>query len=169
MEPLDTPGPATSTTAPRVDSSLGTKSAGVSSPGSAGTKAPLITTGRTVINDGVVAKVAGMAARDVAGVHALGGGAARALGALREAMNSTDVSQGISVEVGETQVAVDVTIVAEYPVQLQKVANDIRSSIIRAIEELVGLEVTEVNVAIVDIHLPSDDPIEAEPTKATLR
>ncbi|TFD51857.1 Asp23/Gls24 family envelope stress response protein [Cryobacterium sp. Hh7] len=129
---------------------------------------PLTGTGKTVINDGVVAKVAGIAVREVSGVHALGGGAARALGAIREAMNNTDVSQGISVEVGETQVAVDVTIVAEYPVQLQQVADDIRSSVIRAIEDLVGLEVTEVNVTIVDIHLPSDDA-EAEPSKAALR
>lgn len=127
-------------------------------------------TGKTVINDGVVAKVAGLAARDVAGVHALGGGAARALGAIREAMKSTDVSQGVSVEVGETQVAVDVTIVADYPVQLQQVANDIRTNVIRAVEDLVGLEVTEVNVTIVDIHLPSDDDADsAEPTKAALR
>jgi uncharacterized alkaline shock family protein YloU len=80
------------------------------------------------------------------------------------------VSQGISVEVGETQVAVDVTIVAEYPVQLQQVADDIRSSVIRAIEDLVGLEVTEVNVTIIDIHLPSDDAAaDAEPNKAALR
>ena len=127
-------------------------------------------TGKTVINDGVVAKVAGLAARDVAGVHALGGGAARALGAIRDAMKSTDVSQGVSVEVGETQVAVDVTIVADYPVQLQQVANDIRTNVIRAIEDLVGLEVTEVNVTIVYIHLPSDDDADsAEPTKAALR
>jgi hypothetical protein len=81
--------------------------------------------GKTVINDGVVAKVAGIAAREVAGVFALGGGAARALGAIRGAMNSTDLSQGISVEVGETQVAIDVTIVVEYPAPLQQVADGV--------------------------------------------
>ena len=159
-----------------IDSN-GTESAGIT-PRSSTPQAPAGTsradslngTGKTVINDGVVAKVAGLAARDVAGVHALGGGAARALGAIRDAMKSTDVSQGVSVEVGETQVAVDVTIVADYPVQLQQVANDIRTNVIRAVEDLVGLEVTEVNVTIVDIHLPSDDDAEsAEPTKAALR
>lgn len=164
MDPLNTTGSALPTKNSRGASSLGTTSA--PSPGLG--ESP-VTTGKTVINDGVVAKVAGMAAREVSGVHALGGGAARALGAIRDAMNNTDVSQGISVEVGETQVAVDVTIVAEYPVQLQQVANDIRSSIISAIENLVGLEVTEVNVAIVDIHLPSDDVDEAEPTRTALR
>ena len=113
--------------------------------------------GKTVINDGVVSKVAGIAAREVAGVFALGGGAARALGAIRGAMNSTDLSQGISVEVGETQVAVDVTIVAEYPTPLQQVADGVRTSIISAVETLVGMQVTEVNVTIVDVHIASDD------------
>ncbi|WP_104135317.1 Asp23/Gls24 family envelope stress response protein [Cryobacterium sp. Y62] len=158
MDLSDTNGTSSATTPPGNRLPVGTALAGE----------PLTGTGRTVINDGVVAKVAGIAAREVSGVHALGGGAARALGAIREAMNNTDVSQGISVEVGETQVAVDVTIVAEYPVQLQQVADDIRSSVIRAIEDLVGLEVTEVNVTIVDIHLPSDE-VEAEPNKAALR
>ncbi|TFC43087.1 Asp23/Gls24 family envelope stress response protein, partial [Cryobacterium sp. MDB1-18-1] len=69
----------------------------------------------------------------------------------------TDVSQGISVEVGETQVAADVTIVAEYPVALQDVADRVRSAVIGAIEDLVGMDVTEVNVTINDVHLPSDD------------
>ena len=113
--------------------------------------------GKTVINDGVVSKVAGIAAREVAGVFALGGGAARALGAIRGAMNSTDLSQGISVEVGETQVAVDVTIVAEYPAPLQQGADGVRTSIISAVETLVGMQVTEVNVTIVDVHIASDD------------
>ncbi|TFD59817.1 Asp23/Gls24 family envelope stress response protein [Cryobacterium suzukii] len=158
MDLIDTNGPASSSTSPRSGAPISTPLAGESATG----------TGKTIINDGVVAKVAGIAAREVSGVHALGGGAARALGAIREAMNNTDVSQGISVEVGETQVAVDVTIVAEYPVQLQQVADDIRSSVIRAIEDLVGLEVTEVNVTIIDIHLPSDDA-DAEPNKAALR
>ena len=113
--------------------------------------------GKTVINDGVVSKVAGIAARESAGVYALGGGAARAFGAIRDAISSTDLGQGISVEVGETQVAVDVTIVAEYPAPLQDVADGVRANIIRAVETIVGLEVTEVNVTVNDVHLPSDD------------
>ncbi len=113
--------------------------------------------GKTTIEDGVVAKIAGIAAREVRGVYALGGGAARAIGAIREALNSTDHSQGVSVEVGERQVAVDVTIVAEYPVALQQVADEVRSSVYRAMEDLVGMEVAEVNVTVNDVHIPSDD------------
>lgn len=113
--------------------------------------------GTTTVADGVVAKVAGIAAQDIPGVFALGGGAARALGSLREAVGQKDLTQGVSVEVGQTQVAVDVTIVVEYPHPLQKVADAVRDAIYAAVEDVVGMEVTEVNVAITDIHIASDD------------
>lgn len=115
------------------------------------------TTGKTTIEESVVAKIAGIAAREVPGVHALGGGAARMMGAIRDALNTTDLSQGVSVEVGEKQVAVDVTIVAEYPVALQQVADQVRAAIYRAMQELVGMEVAEVNVTVNDVYIPSDD------------
>ncbi|MBF4622868.1 Asp23/Gls24 family envelope stress response protein [Clavibacter sp. VKM Ac-2872] len=114
------------------------------------------TGGKNTIADGVIEKVAGIAARQVPGVHDLGNGAARAVGAIRNAIGQQDRGQGISVEVGETQVAVDVTLIAEYPVDLQKVADDVRSAITDAIDQVVGMEVTEVNVTITDVNLPSD-------------
>ncbi|QHK22240.1 Asp23/Gls24 family envelope stress response protein [Pseudarthrobacter psychrotolerans] len=113
--------------------------------------------GQTTIADAVVAKVAGIATRDIPGVYALGGGAARAMGALRGAVGQTDLSQGISVEVGKTQAAVDVSLVVEYPHPLQDVAGDVRNAIYHAVEDIVGLEVTEVNIDITDVHVPSDD------------
>jgi len=114
-------------------------------------------TGKTTIEDGVVAKVAGIAAREAKGVYALGGGAARVMGAIRDALNTTDLAQGISVEVGEKQVAVDVTVVAEYPVALQDVADGVRASVYRAMRELIGMDVAEINVTINDVHIPSED------------
>jgi uncharacterized alkaline shock family protein YloU len=126
-------------------------------------------TGKTVINDGVVAKIAGIAAREVPGVYALGGGAARAFGALRDAINTTDLGQGISVEVGEKQVAVDVTLVADYPIALQDVADRVRAAITRAIETLVGMEVTEVNITVNDVHVASDDDTAEGGTEARVQ
>jgi uncharacterized alkaline shock family protein YloU len=100
--------------------------------------------------------VAGIAAREVVGVYALGGGGARAFGALRDAVNATDLTQGVKVEVGETQAAADLTIVVEYPAPIQDVAANVRSAVSGAISSLVGLEVVEVNVAVNDVHLPGD-------------
>lgn len=113
--------------------------------------------GKTVIVDPVIAKIAGIAASSVPGVHALGGGAARVIGSLREAVGAKDLGQGVSVEVGETQVAADITIVAEYPEQLQRVASDVRTAVADAITQLAGMEVAEINVTVVDVHIPGDD------------
>ncbi|WP_285138360.1 Asp23/Gls24 family envelope stress response protein [Microbacterium sp. lyk4-40-TSB-66] len=113
--------------------------------------------GKTTIAEGVVAKVAGIAAREVAGVYALGGGGARALGAIRDAINATDLTQGVKVEVGETQAAADITIVVEYGAQIQDVADKVRSRVAGAIGQLVGLDVVEVNVDVNDVHVPGDD------------
>ena len=102
-------------------------------------------------NSGSVAAGEGVSGAEV------GGGAARALGTLREKVGQKDLTQGVSVEVGQTQVAVDVTLVVEYPHPLQDVAARARDAVYTAIEDLVGMEVTEVNITITDIHVPSDD------------
>lgn len=113
--------------------------------------------GKTTIVDPVVAKIAGIAARDVPGVYALGGGAARVLGNIREAIGTKDLAQGVRVEVGETEVAADLTIVVDYPERLQEVAEAVRLAVTAAITELVGMRVTEVNVTVSDVHIPGED------------
>lgn len=115
--------------------------------------------GRTTIADTVVAKIAGIATREVNGVYGLGGSATRAFGVIRERIpgGSTNLSQGISVEVGERQAAVDVDIVAEYGVSIPELAKGIRRNVIAAIEQMTGLEVIEVNVSVHDVHIPSED------------
>lgn len=124
--------------------------------------------GHTVIAEAVVAKVAGIAAREVAGVYSLGSGSARAIGAIRDVVGATDLSQGIRAEVGATQVAVDVSLVAEYGIPLQTLANQVRASVYRAVQELVGLTVIEVNVEVNDVHLPDSDSAKpATPAKPT--
>jgi len=118
--------------------------------------------GKTSIADSVVEKIAGMAARQVSGVHELGRGTARALGALRDRLpvgGSASAAQGVSVEVGERQAAVDLDVVAEYGVSIVDLAQSIRNNVIDQIEEMTGLEVTEVNISVDDVYMgeSSDD------------
>ena len=112
--------------------------------------------GRTIIDDSVVVKVIDVAARDVAGVHALGTGGQRALGAIREAIAGEE-SVGVSVRIEDDRVGVDISLVAAYPVPLPQVAADVRAAVIAAVEGLVGFQVTEVNVTFADLHLPDAD------------
>ncbi|WP_278102490.1 Asp23/Gls24 family envelope stress response protein [Microbacterium proteolyticum] len=119
--------------------------------------------GKTVIVDPVVAKVAGIAAASVPGVHALGGGAARVIGNIRQAVGAKDHAQGVSVEVGETEVAADIDIQVDYPEQLQRVASNVRAAVHQAITELVGMKVAEINVTVVDVYIPGDDDDDEQP------
>lgn len=151
-----TPAATPKSVAPRVDRSF-----------SSSTPADESAAGTTTIADNVVAKVAGIAAREVRGVYALGGGGARALGAIRNVVNADDMTQGVKVEVGETQVAADVTIVVEYPVPVHEVAANVRAAVAGAITSLVGLEVVEVNVEVNDVHLPSDDKAAEEESRVS--
>ncbi|OLR93277.1 Asp23/Gls24 family envelope stress response protein [Actinokineospora bangkokensis] len=128
--------------------------------GQAGGTGALVTEhGTTTVADTVVQKIAGLAAREVAGVHALGGGAARAFNALRERIPGATASagQGVSVEVGEKQAAVDLQLLVEYGVSIADLARSVRRNVITAIERMTGLEVVEVNINVTDIHLPEDD------------
>jgi uncharacterized alkaline shock family protein YloU len=112
--------------------------------------------GKTSIAESVVEKIAGTAARQVSGVHELGRGSARALGALRDRLpvgGNASPAQGVNVEVGERQAAVDLDVVAEYGVSLVDLAQAIRRNVIEQIEGMTGLEVTEVNVAVDDVYL----------------
>jgi uncharacterized alkaline shock family protein YloU len=141
-------------TAPAPGASSGTAMSTRDSPGGLQTEK-----GQTTIADPVVTKVAGIAAREVVGVHRLGGGVARALGAVTQRLpvGGDNTGQGVSVEVGETEAAVDLTVVIEYGESIPKVAQQVRENVIRRIEGICGLSVTEVNVAVNDLYIPGDD------------
>ncbi|HET6634366.1 MAG TPA: Asp23/Gls24 family envelope stress response protein [Streptomyces sp.] len=120
--------------------------------------------GRTTIADGVVAKIAGLAARDVIGVHAMGSGFARTFGAMRDRVpgGSKSAMRGVKAEVGEVQTALDLEIVVEYGVSIADVARAVRENVISAVERMTGLEVVEVNIAVSDVKLPDEPDDEDE-------
>ncbi len=120
--------------------------------------------GKTTIADSVVQKIVGMAAREVEGVYELGSGPARAVGAIRERVPGSggpSRAQGVSVEVGEKQAAVDLDVVVEYGVSIADLAQGVRDNVITSVERMTGLEVPEVNINVDDIHIPGSDEGEA--------
>ena len=114
--------------------------------------------GKTTIAASVVQKIAGIAAREIAGVYAMGGGVSRAFGAFRERIpgGGTGASNiaGVQVEVGEKQAAVDLDIVVEYGASIVDLARAVRRNVISAVERMTGLEVIEVNIEINDVYVP---------------
>jgi len=113
--------------------------------------------GKTAIADSVVAKIAGLACREIDGVHEMGAGLSRTLGVLKDKLPGTSsqpsAARGVHVEVGERQAAVDLDIVVVYGASIVDVANAVRENVIGRVEAMTGLEVTEVNVTVDDVYL----------------
>ena len=140
----------------------------------AGGSALVTPRGKTSIADSVVAKIAGLAAREIAGVHAMGAGATRTFGTIREILpGNTDArtaSQGVKVEVGERQAAVDLDLVVEYGVAIVDLSSAVRKNVIDRLQRMTGLEVTEVNINVDDIWIPGgDSPDEAAATSTRVQ
>ncbi|MDK8676944.1 Asp23/Gls24 family envelope stress response protein [Corynebacterium tuberculostearicum] len=114
--------------------------------------------GTTTIDDVVVSKIAGIAAREVSGVDSLGGGGARMIGNIRESFGaSEDVRQGVDVEVENGTARIEIAITAEYGVAIHELAEAIRRNIMNAVERMTGLSVERVNVVVHDVKLPKDE------------
>lgn len=126
--------------------------------------------GNTRIADGVVTKIAALAAREIPGVHEMGKGFARALGGLRARVpgqNDDQSTQGVSVEVGERQAAVDLDIVTYYGQSIVEVTEAVRRNVIERIESMTGLEVTEVNIMVDDLFVDGGD--ESQPAETRVQ
>jgi uncharacterized alkaline shock family protein YloU len=124
--------------------------------------------GQISVAEGVVQKIAGKACREIAGVHAMGTSGARAFGSIRERIpgsSGASFSQGVGVEVGETEAAIDLDIVVEYGVAIADLGRSIQRNVKQAVERMTGLHVVEVNIAVDDVYLPTDDDQDTSPSR----
>ncbi len=112
------------------------------------------------ISDDVVQIIAGIAAGEVEGVHALGnsiaGGIAEFLGGKKT------VSRGVKVDIRETEVTIDVHVVVQYGVRIPDVAWNIQEKVKDAVETMTGLTVLKVNIHIDGISMEKEAAAESE-------
>ncbi|HLI61548.1 MAG TPA: Asp23/Gls24 family envelope stress response protein [Solirubrobacteraceae bacterium] len=142
----ETTGPTTRATPPTPEASA------------AGTGRLETERGTTTIAEIVVTKVAGIAAREVAGVHRLGSAVSRAFGAVTQRLQVSDGStQGVNVEVTETDARVSMSVVIDYGESIPEVAQAIRDNVVRRIEATTGLHCAAVDIAVTDLYFPGDD------------
>ena len=113
--------------------------------------------GSTVIETPVVSQVAGIAAQEVEGVR-MGGAGSRAAGGLLEGITggggAGQTTRGVTVEVGDEEAAIDLDMSVEYGKSIPQLSEAVRRNIINRIENLVGLQVTEVNITVNDVLFP---------------
>lgn len=126
------------------------------SAGSGSGSSPLQTErGNTVIQDSVVSKIAGIAAQEVDGIR-MGSGASQTASNLLGSITggSGGQTQGVSVEVGQEETAVDLTLTAAYGKSIPQLSEAVRRNVVNRVESLVGLRVTEVNITVSNIFFP---------------
>ncbi len=124
--------------------------------------------GQISVAEGVVQKIAGKACREIAGVHAMGTSGSRAFGSIRERIpgsSGPNFSQGVGVEVGETEAAIDLDIVVEYGVAIAELGRSIQRNVKQAVEKMTGLRVVEINIAVDDVYLPTDGDQDPAPSR----
>jgi uncharacterized alkaline shock family protein YloU len=115
--------------------------------------------GRTSIANGVVSKIAGIAASEIDGVYQLvAGGAGAALTVLAQRVSGTEArDRGVTVEVGQREAAVDVRLITIYGASIPQVTQAVRQNIITRVRDMTGLIVKEVNIDVVDLYFPGEE------------
>lgn len=134
---------------------------------SRGQSSPLKTDkGTTTLSSTVVSQIAGIAAQEVEKVQ-MGGGASAAVGGFLQSVTGSvsgggagggNFSKGVSVEVGEEEAAVDLTMAIEYGQSIPQLTEAARRNVINKVESLTGLRVTEVNITVNDVQVPEERP-----------
>ena len=116
--------------------------------------------GTTTIKDPVVTAIVGMAAREVEDIFLSHGGTrlpgdtSPTVGEFVGNITGGGRTRGLSVEVGERQAAVDLTVNVAYGRSIPQLTEALRRQEIERVEGLTGLEVSEVNIRVNDVIMP---------------
>src|SRR5205085_10128226 len=94
-------------------------------------------------------------------VYDLGGDVARIFSAVKERLHLGEESaaQGVSVKLEGKTAEIEVVIVIEFGFQVFSVTEKVREKVISSVENLLGLDVTAVDVSVDDVHIDEDGPV----------
>ncbi|MGQ9512055.1 Asp23/Gls24 family envelope stress response protein [Thermodesulfitimonas sp.] len=109
--------------------------------------------GAVRIANEVVGIIAGLAATEVPGIAGMSGGIA---GGIAELLGRKNLAKGVKVEVGEREAAIDLFVAVDYGVRIAEVAAQVQAAVKRAVEEMTGLAVVEVNVHVQSVVFPEE-------------
>ncbi len=101
-------------------------------------------------NSEVVAIIAGLAANEVEGIA----GMCSVSGSIMS--KNRNVTKGVKVEVGTEEVAVDLYVIVEYGIPIQRAASDAQENVRKAIESMTGLHVVRVDVHVQSVSFEQD-------------
>lgn len=103
--------------------------------------------GKVMIAPNVLVTIVQKTATSVPGVDRLDDG----VPGVKRLLGLHTVGQGVEVGVADDQVSVDVYLVARRDTDLLQMGRQLQSDVTRAIEDIVGMDVSEVNVHVEDV------------------
>lgn len=116
-------------------------------------------TGIVRISNEVIGVISSVAAMEIKGVYGMSGGA---VDGLTEILGKKSPSKGVKVELGEEECAIDMYIIVEYGVRIPDVSREVQKNVSKAVANMTGYKVVEVNVFVQSVHLPE---VETEESK----
>ena len=117
--------------------------------------------GMIQMSQDVVATIAGIAAREIPGIHALGRSRLISFG--------DSPTRGVGAEVGSTEAALDLDVIIDYGCDIRQVAGQLRTRIANEVDRMAGRKVVEVNINVVGIDLPEDRQEEPPPSSKRVK
>ncbi len=113
--------------------------------------------GETIIEDNVIASIAGVAAREIAGVAALGTSSIRS-GVAERFTGRDSRARGVAVEAGKKEAILDLTFKVIYGYSIPNIVVEVRQNVAERVLQMTGLIAKEVNIRVVDIDFPERMP-----------
>ncbi|EOI01817.1 hypothetical protein UAY_01225 [Enterococcus moraviensis ATCC BAA-383] len=104
---------------------------------------------KLTFSDVVIKKIVGVVISDVDGILGLSGNLFTDFA--DRFRDNEDVTKGIGVEVGTKQVAVDVSVICKYDVNISNVFDQTVERVKEAIAHMTGLELVEFNMSVDDV------------------
>jgi uncharacterized alkaline shock family protein YloU len=106
------------------------------------------------ISDEAIAVIAGLAAMEVDGVAAMAHGTVDGIAEMLGVKPSQ--GRGVKVEVREEDVAIELNLMVEFGVDIPTVCQRVQERVREAVEEMTGLNVSEVDVAVQGVKLKAE-------------
>lgn len=109
--------------------------------------------GAVYIANEVVAIASALAAVEVKGVASMKGGIGSEIS---EVGGRKNLSKGVRVEIKDLETTIDLQFIGQFGSNLPEVARQVQKAVKKAVEDMTGLKVVQVNVYVPGINIPQE-------------
>lgn len=112
--------------------------------------------GEIEVSNDVIATIAGVAAMDCYGLVGMASRSQLKDG-IAELLGKENLSKGVEVREEQGQIEIDMHIIVGYGTKISEVAHNVQSKVKYTLDQMVGLQVSRVNVFVQGVRLVSEE------------